>query len=280
VKSGSRLVLIAMLACIVRTAAATDGYFDPTWPAGIGGGRTVFAGDPRKPFSASVATQIIREPNGNLLLGGSVDLSYWWFGELNADGTPSLLYGESDGSGIATECYLDKTTSPCAGWLFARMALLPDGRVAVLDQSDLSRATDQAHGYDTSVTGGSGYVQVSGLKINQAKGYLSSPNSLARTPAGKWLVIGSGFYTQVSTNLDFVVVQLNSDFSLDTSFNSTSTDPAVFQGGQRVAFDLPGGDKTDNGGSVQCRTPCSAATAMESRSNRCRRSAPPRITTR
>jgi len=58
----------------------------------------------------------------------------------------------------------------------------------------------------------------------------------------------------VSTNLDFVVVQLNSDFSLDTSFNSTSTDPAVFQGGQRVAFDLPGGDKTDNGGSVQVQS--------------------------
>jgi uncharacterized delta-60 repeat protein len=62
--------------------------------------------------------------------------------------------------------------------------------------------------------------------------------------SGQWLVAGQGYYSQATnTNIDFAVIRLNPDFSLDTTFNAhTDGSGVAFAGGQLVAFDLGNGN--------------------------------------
>jgi hypothetical protein len=121
-------------------------------------------------------------------------------------------------------------------------ALQSDGRIVVLGPQYLVRTTPQAHALDIAgVAGGLGYVPVA-TQINNVQGKLKYGTALAQAASGKWLVAGGGYYSQAaSSNIDFVAVRVNADFSLDQNFNSVvDANNVTFAGGALVAFDIGG----------------------------------------
>jgi len=231
----------ATLACCHDSAhAIDDGYFDPAW---AGGGRTTFPGDVDNPSSLSLVEQITLESNGNLLLGGdaSGSVNYWWIGELLPGGAPVQTFGASNGGGTVTSCHLSATLCASSND-FKMFALQSDGRIVVLGPQYLVRTTPQAHALDIAgVAGGLGYVPVA-TQINNVQGKLKYGTALAQAASGKWLVAGGGYYSQAaSSNIDFVAVRVNADFSLDQNFNSVvDANNVTFAGGALVAFDIGG----------------------------------------
>jgi len=231
----------ATLACCHDSAhAVDDGYFDPTW---AGGGHVTFPGDLDNPSATTLVEQIALESNGNLLLGGIAigSVNYWWVGELLPGGTLVQTFGASNGSGAVTSCHLSAALCASSNE-FSAFAVESDGRIVVLGSKYLVRTTLQAHALDIAgVAGGLGYVPVS-TQINNVQGKLTSGAALARAPSGKWLVAGGGYYSQAaSSNIDFVAIRVNADFSLDQNFNSvTDANNVTFAGGALVAFDIGG----------------------------------------
>jgi uncharacterized delta-60 repeat protein len=236
----------ATLACGPLAAAAVEGSFDPTW---AGGGRIVFPGDPTASIVGSGGLQILVQPDGKLLLGGFADSNvggYWWLGQLFANGNPVPTFGESNGSGLATSCWLSPNLCSEFGLYFAGMALQSDGRIVAMGSQTLARMSAQAHALDTAgVSGGTGYISTHGIQIDDAKGSFQDAYALTQLISGKWLLAGEGTYTQLSSSQDFAVIRLNADMSLDTTFNAaTDGEMVTFAGGQIVPFDL-GGSNSD-----------------------------------
>jgi uncharacterized delta-60 repeat protein len=240
-RTGSATLLIgATLACCHDPAHATDGYFDPTW---AGGGHITFPGDLDNPSSVSLVEQITLESNGNLLLGGIATggVNYWWLGELLPGGTAVQTFGASNGNGTVSSCHLSAALCSASNE-FSAFALQSDGRIVVLGPGYLVRTTPQAHALDIAgVAGGLGYVAVA-TQINNVQGKLKYGTGLAQAASGKWLVAGGGYYSQAtSSNIDFVAIRVNADFSLDQTFNSVvDANNVTFAGGALVAFDIGG----------------------------------------
>lgn len=226
---------------------AADGSFDPTW---AGGGRVTFPGNPSSPTAPSGSERLIVQPGGNLLLGGYAnvaDSSYgmWWVGQLFASGATVLTFGESNGSGVVTGPYFSDNLRVLSGIYFTGMALQSDGRIVATNSNQIARMTSDGHALDTAgVAGGTGYATVAGIQIDDVKGTFGALNGLAQQPSGKWLLAGSGKLAQVSTIPDFAVIRLNTDFSLDTTFNAVTdgSTGVTFAGGQIVSFNAGGGD--------------------------------------
>ena len=234
------LIGAALACCHDPAHAIADGYFDPTW---AGGGHVTFPGDLDNPSSLSLVEQIAVESNGNLLLGGITigSVNYWWLGELLPGGTPVQTFGASNGSGTVTSCHLSATFCGSSNE-FRAFALQSDGRIVVLGSDYLLRTTTHAHALDIAgVAGGLGYVPVA-TQINNVQGKLKYGAGLAQAGSGKWLVAGGGYYSQAaSSNIDFVVVRVNADFSLDQNFNNVvDANNVTFAGGALVAFDIGG----------------------------------------
>ena len=203
---------------------ATDGYFDPTW---AGGGRITFAGDPSNASLNSSASGVIAESTGNLLLWGGADIGfpdeYAWLGELSAGGQFVPTFGVSNGSGRTTLLAFPRA-----------VATQPDGKYLILTSNPfILRTTAQAHGSEAQV----GTV----FTINDVQGSVTGDSAIALTADGKLLVAGVGQYSGVNTTPRFGVVRLNSDLSLDKTFNATKDDNGVtFAGG--VVMPIVAGD--------------------------------------
>jgi uncharacterized delta-60 repeat protein len=226
---------ISLTACLLPfTAGATDGYFDTTW---AGGGRIAFDADFHNP-DYSFAYQIIVDTNGELLLGGGARVQqgpfYWWLGKMRANGAPVPTFGESNGTGLVTGCWL--SPGLCATGPLRELLTQGDGRIAVVADNVLSRTAPDAHALDAGgVTGGTGSVNLS-FGINNVQGRMLAGYAIAPTQSGQWLVAGSGRYSAAATNTDYAAVRLQPDYGLDTAFNaSTDGSGVTFAGGQIIS---------------------------------------------
>ncbi len=228
-------------------AATPDGYYDTSW----GSGGTIHFSGEASVFDSKAVEQIIVEPTGRLLVGGTAyfpdsgigDPGRWYLGELLANGSLSPTFGASDGSGLVWGCSFSTTLCASGGGALSGVALQPDSSIVTSGSSTLARLTSGAHALATgSVSGGAGFVTFKGLQINDVKGAFTTGHALLRLASGKWLLGGEGYYSQAaSDNSDFAVIRLNADFSLDTTFNAhTDGSGVTFAGGQIVSFDLSG----------------------------------------
>ena len=239
-RGASRILLVlVLLSGHSSVALAVDGSFDPTW---AGGGSIVFSGDPTSSSNSTYVEQIIVESNGRLLIGGpdyaGISLTTWFVGELQPGGTPVLTFGASNGSGMVSGCYLASALCNPSGDDYSSMAMQSDGRFGVLGGGNLVRLSATASALDTAgVVGGSGYVALGNIQINDVKGSFGTAYDAVQTASGKWLAAGRGTYSQVDMNGGLAVIQLNSDFPLDSAFAAyTDTNSVTFAGGQVIMF--------------------------------------------
>lgn len=232
-----RLLFLLIAALLPAAAIAGDGDFDTTW--GVGG-RLVFAADTHNPDFLSEAHRLVLEPNGNVLMTGRlVDTQsspYWWLGEIDSNGAPVPDFGENNGTGLITGCWL--SSALCHGSQGAAMVLQADGRIVLASITQLSRTSIGARSLDFSETvGGTGLVSANWV-VNDVQGQMTAVTSIAVAGSGKLIVLGQGKYRATATRNDLVVARLNPDLSLDTTFNAVAdANGVVFAGGQVVAFE-------------------------------------------
>jgi len=214
-------VLVAIgCGLIGRDGAATDGYFDPTWP---GAGRFAFNGDNGNPAASSQVRVVAVESSGNLFLGGPIITSKetWWLGELSADGQFVATFGANDGSGRITSC---QAGLDCA----ANHPLLdaaPAGAAFVLVGNAAQLTTAGGH-----ALAGGGFGNP--VTVNDANGFVVMRRAAVQAD-GKILVAGTGYYTLSTTTPRFGVVRFNAGLvSKDHAFNATTDAQGVtFDGG-------------------------------------------------
>lgn len=217
-------------------AGLCDGQFDPTW---AGGGRISFAADTFNPGHGSEAHRITLQRDGRLLVGGIVFGSgagpYWWIGEFDQDGFPVPGFGQGDGSGLVTGCWLSPEL--CGGYFGGGRALQDDGRIAVVSGTTVARTTPGANALDAAgVVGGTGIASLE-LELNDAGGRMTTASAIAALPSGKWIVAGEGRYDALATRTDIAIMRLNPDFSLDPAYNvTTDANGTGFAGGRIVAL--------------------------------------------
>jgi uncharacterized delta-60 repeat protein len=231
--------------CLSNMSWGTDGYFDSTW---AGGGRITLTPDPSQ---GSFGIQAAVDANGNIVLlgeGGQIGVAdYWFLGGLSSDGTVIPTFGESDGTGLVSSCQLGFA---CAGAPDGALQLLiqPDGKYLVLSDRDIFRTTAQANALDTQgVVGGTGFVS-SIIPINNQTGVLYSPAAFALQPDGKIVVAGSGVSVNGIGPIVFAIARLNTDLSIDTTFNAVTADGTTFAGG--VLIPVQASDMFEVGSSV------------------------------
>lgn len=235
-----RPLLAALLAAACPCVLfAADGYFDTGFA--LGSGYLAFPGDGMAD-SSSAAFQIIIGNNGNLLVGGPYDDVNWWLAEFDDDGFAVSTFGPL-GGGLAASCWLEP--GRCSNTGFGALAMQADGRIAIAEGGTISRTLAQAKDMDSGgvvggngipMAGSNGYVSVSGVSINASGGTFSYAGALTQTSDGKWLAVGAGHY-DAGINLEFALLRLNTDFSLDQTFNAvTDANNVTFAGGQIVRF--------------------------------------------
>lgn len=210
------------------TLAAADGYYDSSW---IGGGRTVFIGDPVHPTYPTYLQSGVSQSSGNLLVGGLLisPVVSWWLGELTPDGylnsgfgidsgPPYYYPGRVNGCQIGLSCDLNS-------YGFTAFARQADDKVLVLSEGvHLARTNAAASALDIAgVNGGTGRVSPL-FPINTGTGYVSARFIVARSN-GKVLVAGGGYYSNLDPTQKFGLVRLNADLSVDKTFNSAGPGP-------------------------------------------------------
>jgi len=221
-----------------RGVAAADGAYDTTW---AGNGRFSFAADLQNDYRSSQALQVEVQADGTLLLGGDVPSgssysNYWWLGELTPGGAPVTTFGAGDGSGRTTVCAL-RASLCAAGRSLTGFARSDSGTIGVAEGASVVLVAADGHSLDT---GGGPGIKSFPFQINDAQGTFEGANTLAASAGGKFLAFGSGYYSTARYgNADFAVARLNSNLSLDGTFNNVTNGAGVtFSGGALVAFDL------------------------------------------
>jgi uncharacterized delta-60 repeat protein len=228
---------LVLTACfIARIAMAqSDGFFDTSF---AGTGYLAFVGDNENPSATSHVGKIVSAGNGNILLGGdassATDAGYWWVGELSASGAFVSTFGDTDGSGLITECKLFSPAS-CPNDSKYDFALQTDGRVVVVSSQQLARTNATASALDASgVTGGTGHVANS-FPINNMGGVMNAGDNggIALAANGQLFVVGYGFLSE-PVYAQYGIVRLDVDLSLDTSFNAITVNGATYAGGEFI----------------------------------------------
>jgi uncharacterized delta-60 repeat protein len=229
------VAVLGVLLCAPHVRATPDGYFDTTWR-----GTGHFNIDPGNYLTR--VGKIIVEPNGNLTIAGAAydgTNSYWWIGQLLANGQPVPPFGIANGIGYITSCQLGLVCHYDMPDTYYDALAQPDGKYLVLSQQELARTTTLAHALDTAgVVGGNGYVNFSPSQINDAQGKVY-PFHLALQPDGKVLAAGYGQYEGISPSTHAMgVLRLNSNLSPDLGFSAyTDTNQVTFAGGNVIVFD-------------------------------------------
>ncbi len=227
------IVLLFTLLHSGQVAALADGYYDSTW---AGAGRITFNPDTQNASASTSVRKILVTPAGNLALSGGVsNLStgnnYWWLGELTAAGAFAGSFGIA-GSGTATECQFGFA---CAQHYdtYQDAMLQPDGKTLFVGFPYLSRTNAMATSFDAGVVGGTGQVSEP-FFINDHLGYVDG-RTAAPAAGGKVYIAGTGAYDPKDSapNLSFGVARLNSDLSIDSTFNASgpNSDGVTFAGG-------------------------------------------------
>ena len=224
VRDFGRLLCTFMLLLGTVPASATDGYYDTTFGFG---GKHLFLPSPTDSLANAHRLRILSD--GTLLVGGTC--------YTNAGGTPHFsmclawvqpggsdlnhIYGPAGSGNFATSL---GDIQPGMG----DMALLPDGRIALLG-IDVSvgcvvvMVRSDGSAPDTTVGGGTGVLTVPGF---------IDCNRILVQGDGKFLVAG-GAFVDASASEDMAVVRVLADLS--------GPDPQ-FNGGkiQTIGFDLGG----------------------------------------
>lgn len=224
-RAGSIIMLVFSGSLLVSGGArAADGDPDFSWP---NFGAFTFDGNATAVNAASRLDTIAIDPNGALLLGGTmVDAGYWWLGELHTDGNFVSGFG-SGGSGRVTSCQLGGTCAANAGLSSA----LPAGGgylVVASDAAQLTTAAAQALGPGVTVP----------IAINNNGGKVV-PDAAVVQPDGKIVVVGKGYYSgsDYSGGKSLLgVTRFTATLGVDHSFNAiTDAQNVTFDGGAIVA---------------------------------------------
>jgi uncharacterized delta-60 repeat protein len=220
------------------TLASTpnDGYFDQGW---AGHGCLVFFGDNRDAVATSAIDKIIPVANGGLLLGGEANsgthAGRWWVGRLTATGAFDASFGDSDNSGLMSECQLlapAACPAPSGSDSKYDFAVQTDGKVVVLSAFYVTRTNADAHALDTSVGGGAGHVDSSFVIATPMGGtmYPSDFGGLAISSSGQVFVSGYGT-PPPSAYHNFGIARLDASLALDGTFHNISVGGLTYAGG-------------------------------------------------
>ncbi|MGA1288666.1 MAG: hypothetical protein ACO3ZK_14295, partial [Rubrivivax sp.] len=163
---------------------------------------------------------MVLQPDGKILLGGfaqSAEGPGFLLMRLNADGSfdTSFSPGGSDGDG---KLFVQITDVPSD--YGSQLALQADGKIVMTGKTDtvFGMIRVNADGSLDSSFGAGGKVTVD-VKPgdDEAAGILALPD-------GKLIVLGQSLNPGGDASADFSVIRLNADGSLDTTFNSSSSD--------------------------------------------------------
>jgi hypothetical protein len=164
-------------------------------------------------------------------------LACWWLGDLRLDGQFAPTFGPSNGSGRIASCTLSSDSScQSLGGGPLSLVIQPDGDYVVFTYEQIWRTQPQAHTLDIAgVVGGTGFVN-SSFPINNVEGSVEALYGFPPLADGKIFAEGQGAYSGASGGA-FGFVRLNSDLSLDTTFNAiTDGNGVIFAGGSVVTI--------------------------------------------
>ncbi|MCU7842016.1 MAG: DUF4347 domain-containing protein, partial [Candidatus Thiodiazotropha sp. (ex Troendleina suluensis)] len=181
--------------------------------------------------SNDIGNSVTLQPDGKILVAGSSDSDFALV-RYNSDGSLDATFDGNSGFGNGIVTTDIGTSSADTGYSVAVQA---DGKILVagLSNNDFALARYNADGsLDTTFDGDSG---TGNGKVTTDIGTLSNDigYSVTLQPDGKILVAGS-------SDSDFALVRYNSDGSLDTRFDLTSTldgTPGYTEGGVPVVLD-------------------------------------------
>jgi len=203
---------------------AQDGSPDSSWP---NFGAFAFDGNASATSSPSRLETLAVEPDGALLLGGTmVDSGYWWLGKLLSDGNFANGFGTS-GTGRITACQLGTSCGGNAG-LFSALPAGSGYAVVANGAVRLTTAAAQTLGPGVAVP----------IAINDNGGKVVPDAAVVQTD-GKIVVVGKGYYSAADyTNgkSGFGVARLTASLGVDHSFNAiTDAQNVTFDGGAVIA---------------------------------------------
>lgn len=222
-------LLLAAAHCNVALALA-DGYYDTTW---LGTGRITFQGDYTDPeILTGPWTEldvILPRSDGSIFLagasgGGGGDS---WFGAMSVDGIWIPTFGIG-GLGRNDLCRF----SSCDAFLDA--AVQADGSPIISGGSYTARYSSNGGAF-------TGVHEGFSITIDDMGGYVILKSGIAIQPDGKVLIGGDGYIHQNDTEPKFGIVRLNTDLSLDNTFNQASIGGVNYSGGAVVS--LTGGEE-------------------------------------
>jgi len=222
---GTMRFISALLLAVAHSnvaSAQADGYYDTTW---LGSGRMTFQGDYIDPELLtgpwSEVDIILPRSDGSILLGGALSGDSW-VGAMSAGGSCIPTFGLG-GLGRSTLCHLGS----CNAFLDA--AVQGDGSPIIVGASYTARISSVGKAY-------TGVQAASSITIDDQGGYVVLNGSVTVQADGKILIAGGGFIKNTDTVKKFGVVRLNTDLSLDTTFNQASIGGVNYSGGAVVSL--------------------------------------------
>ncbi len=229
-------LFVVAMAPLIASAIPPDGFYDPAWPAGIGGGYIAFDGVVESAGADSFAGVAAIQPDGSIFLAGQVSFNpssgSWWMGELTPAGSFVPTFGLNNGTGRTNGCVM---LNLCGLEQFAydiSAAPVGDGRYLVLDGDVLTRTSAQAHSYEVS-------VPASHITINDSQGYVHGV-AAGPLPDGSAFVVGDGIYdpSQIEATPHFAVARLSPSLTPDPAYHASKDATGItFAGGGVYTLD-------------------------------------------
>ena len=241
------MVFAALLSTVCGAARATDGYFDASWPPGIGGGKLTLTPG----LAYNTATALAFQNDGKVLLAVATSDSSSDFSQYVAcvvrllpDGSYDYSFGPAHNGRACLNQFAGVPALPTIAGQHA-LRVQPDSKIVFGGQMYDDVGNSHVSGFiarlnadgtlDSSAAGGAGYVK---FQFGSAAGaYLSSVSGLLVQADGKIVAAGFGCGTAAaSCNQDFAAARFTSNLTFDPTF----------AGGGRtlIAFDL-GGNQND-----------------------------------